>query len=536
MHTHEPPKPKPAARRPEPAPRLARRDQLIPHALLNGGSNSLIGAYIARKPAVKAAPRATKDPAKLTDAELDRESDRVGKKLVDTDPAHRDWRELWDRSQELGDERERRYKSQEERELAQEGLDEADRIVTDAEAVNRELRELVGLLDDSLAESEAKLREYLGSYGEAYGNVTKALGKAKEDAAFREAIVNFCIGIAVGTGVGLVGGALFEGVKGLGKVMAEMGGELTEQAVANPLQIQSAAQFELPPGMESSVRAAAEWERMAGAWKSAALLNTVLLDFGDFRDHIRKSQGELALLAQGAKSPRGAAEVVNELREFKAAGGLGEIRAQKTAVREALFQFRMTMHHPVLRKIAYEIEQDIWIRWISGLRNGGPKIRLGGPVPAGLDPRVHDALDEDAVEDRLNAIGLIGEKSRLGVDFGINTTAADTGEAYDAAVKEQARVEQLGRIGVVIEPVQQGKPGVVHIRSTAYELAGRPEPEPGMPEGYFRAVARTGDARRGQVVSVQGTSLAGLEVSPVIGATGLGNVSPQDEANAKAAQ
>ena len=47
-------------------------------------------------------------------------------------------------------------------------------------------------------------------------------------------------------------------------------------------------------------------------------------------------------------------ELVKELREFKATGGLERIRAQHATVREAVFQFRMTMHHPVLRKIAYE--------------------------------------------------------------------------------------------------------------------------------------------------------------------------------------
>ena len=76
---------------------------------------------------------------------------------------------------------------------------------------------------------------------------------------------------------------------------------------------------------------------------------------------------------------------------------------------------------------------------------------------------------------------------------------------------EQERVEQLGRIGVVIIPVEKDKPGVIAIRSTAYELAGRPDPEPG-------------------------TSQAGLEVAPVFNAKGFGSVSAEDEANARSAQ
>jgi hypothetical protein len=197
------------------------------------------------------------------------------------------------------------------------------------------------------------------------------------------------------------------------------------------------------------------------------------------------------------------------------------------------------VRHPLLRKLAYEIEQDIWIGWISGLRGTGEnagKNQFGMQIPTYWDPRVQDALDEDAIEERLGRIGLLGERSRLGVDFGWNTTRGDTEEAFEAAQREQKRLAQLGRYGIVIKPVEEGKRGVVHIRRTAYELAGVKDPDVSMPEDYFRAIPWGNPSRKGQVVRVQGTSKEGLEVQEVFDPKGMGFVSAEDESKAGSAK
>jgi hypothetical protein len=60
------------------------------------------------------------------------------------------------------------------------------------------------------------------------------------------------------------------------------------------------------------------------------------------------------------------------------------------------------------------VEQDIWILWISRVTDG-------------------DILDRDAIEDHLHSIGVLGENSRLGVDFGYWTSGDDEQEAIAAA-------------------------------------------------------------------------------------------------------
>jgi hypothetical protein len=72
------------------------------------------------------------------------------------------------------------------------------------------------------------------------------------------------------------------------------------------------------------------------------------------------------------------------------------------------------------------IEQDIWILWMSTLSDAS-------------------VLDLDAIEDRLHAIGVLGPKSRLGVDFGIYTSSSDEDEARDAARSEARRIESASR-------------------------------------------------------------------------------------------
>ena len=186
-----------------------------------------------------------------------------------------------------------------------------------------------------------------------------------------------------------------------------------------------------------------------------------------------------------------------------------------------VIEFSNGLRHPLLRRLQYEIEQDIWIQWISELKGKpgqpqpmGPWGQMGNIRGPFGDPRVSDALDEDAVEERLERIGVIGEDSILGVDFGWNTTPADTEEAFDAAAKEQRRREQRGRLGVAVTPIGEKETGVVHLRDDAYHAAGRKNPSPGA-DGYFKAVAWVSGAAKGQVVRVEGSSKGKLEVQPV---------------------
>src|SRR5262249_55657245 len=70
-----------------------------------------------------------------------------------------------------------------------------------------------------------------------------------------------------------------------------------------------------------------------------------------------------------------------------------------------------------------EMEQDIWILWMSTILNRDSNI-----------------LDYDAIEDHLASIGVLGPNSRLGVDFGWWTSEDDELAALEAARDQATRI------------------------------------------------------------------------------------------------
>jgi hypothetical protein len=76
------------------------------------------------------------------------------------------------------------------------------------------------------------------------------------------------------------------------------------------------------------------------------------------------------------------------------------------------------------------LEQDIWIIWMASLSDDQS-----------------DILDLDAIEDHLHSIHVLGENSRLGVDFGWYTSESDEREALAAARNEVGPIrEHFGTI------------------------------------------------------------------------------------------
>jgi hypothetical protein len=76
------------------------------------------------------------------------------------------------------------------------------------------------------------------------------------------------------------------------------------------------------------------------------------------------------------------------------------------------------------------LEQDIWIIWMASLPDDQS-----------------DVLDLDAIEDHLHSIHVLGENSRLGVDFGWYTSEDDEREALAAARNEVGPIrEHFGTI------------------------------------------------------------------------------------------
>lgn len=494
----------------------------LAHALLSSAGNHAVAVQLQHK------GKKPRDVGSLTDAELEAEIKRVGKQITEG-PSGPRWHAAFDRSQALHEESERRYEKAEKHERAVESHAKARKLVTEADAATKDLKLLVEYANEKLAESQERITEYLGYYTGAYDSFSSVLSEAKADAARREAMLNFVASIVIGTGLGLAGGAIFAAANGARAVMAEAATELGEAVVGKLVNFSSAADFKPPPGLDPSIQAATDWQRLSDAWRGVATFNITLLWFGDYRVAVQGLAGDLGAWATGGTATRPSDDLAKEVGLLSTNAYVPRLNLRIRDAAAALGEFSSAVRHPLLRRLEYEIEQDLWIRWISGLRSGGkpmPYAMKLGPV---MDARVQDALDEDAVEDHLHKIGVLGEGSRLGVDFGWNTTYGDTEEAYDAAVIAQRRIEQLGRIGVAVTRIVPGYRCVVHIgRYGTYHRDEKDVAYPSLPEGYFRAEPWIRESPAGQIVRVEGTSRAGLQVDPV-SETETTGVMPEEE-------
>lgn len=80
-----------------------------------------------------------------------------------------------------------------------------------------------------------------------------------------------------------------------------------------------------------------------------------------------------------------------------------------------------------------EMEKWIWIIWIANLRRGA--WSGSGFAPQTVIKRTADVLDNDVIEDHLEALHVLGPKSRLNVDFGGWTSDEDENKAVVAAYR-----------------------------------------------------------------------------------------------------
>lgn len=397
---------------------------------------------------------------------------------------------------------------------------QADALVRAADGLSADLAAFLEEFRQGLAFVESDFETYFGHYERAYDQFVKVLGQAKSDAAAREALIGALAGIVIGTGLGLGAGAILGATRGLGKLIEGASTEVAEFGVATGgAQLYTAAPgiFD-PSGSSAAVKASEGWRKLAQAWKAYALLNQPILAFGRYVTAVKLAQAHLGSWATGGRPPHSIAELARTVHRLRQPGPATMSKALGIT-RSGFRTFMAMANTPVLHRSPGELEQDMWILWMSRLGDVPPSV---GPLaklqrPARIRERIYDALDEDAVEKHLRRIGVLGGKfSRTRVDFGDWTSASDTAKAHEQAKSEQARMQQLGRLAVAITPVTPGT-GLVRMRHDAYRAAGRPDPEPESVEHYYRATTwwLKQSLRPGTVGLVRDTESGRLAVSPL---------------------
>jgi hypothetical protein len=164
---------------------------------------------------------------------------------------------------------------------------------------------------------------------------------------------------------------------------------------------------------------------------------------------------------------------------------IDELRSGLRGTDHALSLFVTTMGSPMFERTQPEIEQDLWIRWLS---QRSPDQRIPGPAEARMRTRrVFARLVPENV-------GYFHE------------------ELMPLAAAEARRLERVGRPGVVIVPPRHREnstrfePGVVHLRHDTYAATGRVDPEQYVDE-YLEIAHQPGVfLRTGEVVIVDATT------------------------------
>ena len=463
-----------------------------------------------------------RDVHSMSEAEIRKEIDRNFAEQERPQTPRKRWLELSERGTELQEELERRSNEAWDTALAAAALEGLQEMITRATRTNDDFDKKLHYAIETLAAVEKRLVEYLGYYEEAYDRFVAVLAKAKSDAAARKQRYEIVSGILIGTGVGLAAGAILKFAKGAYTVVAEAGSEVVE-SVLGGLGDADSPDFAPPANLDPKLHSIPVRDQIMDAWRGLGKFNLTTHAFGNFRY-------DLLQLATDLKDDP-TKERVAQVYQLVARLHIENIQGKLDELHESVYEFLVASGHPLLRKLAWDIEQDLWIQWIDALREKDEEAYHG------LSPRVSsalaeaekqglvhlprpsfEALDEGVIEKRLEEIGVLGARggeSRLGVDFGRWTTASDTEDAQRAARREVTQLNQVGRYGVVSDDIGPKGRGTVRIRNDLHEKLGKKPPTDQGPEGTFPAVLWSTDpVKAWQIVRVMGTSSKGLEVQP----------------------
>jgi hypothetical protein len=333
---------------------------------------------------------------------------------------------------------------------------------------------------------------HLERYDKAWATFSARLSAAQREAARREKWNQAIAGIIIGTGVGLAAGPLFKASQLLVAALREAAGEAAELGIGSQIDASTGVDF-APPEATADKEARKHLDTLLQAAVGVAGIQAAALAYSPRRDQIRAGGG--------AVNP---ASVRAEVARLK--------RALSEAER-AFATFLTTMDTPVMQRSETQIEQDLWVAWMSKRPENANQI-----------------LGDDSLATYLQNIGVLG---RIAADRQVLT-----GRVHELAQREQKRLSIVGKVGVIIVPprrpghIQGWERGVVKLRHDAYAPAGRPDPDRSAPEEHHKVNWEQGAyLRPGEVVMVTGTTATGVTVARL-----AGELAVSDDERSKAMQ
>lgn len=260
-------------------------------------------------------------------------------------------------------------------------------------------------------------------YHGAYDNYSTAVIAAGKEARSQQRWFDFFTGVAIGVGVGLLSEWLLvaEGASLALELTVEVGAEMVEGGIVAGLKISGLTELagqDLAPSRDL--------DPMVLDLKIYKLLESLhrkvfgIARYGDTQFLINGAAeytiGEIKAHIAGGEWEMSEGDLLDLIETLVRVDQASETLDETLpALRSALKEIESGIDSAP-RQPTTEIEQDIWILWMSKIKDADS-----------------DILDYDPIEDRLHLIGVLGSSSRLGIDFGWYTSGSDEEAALQAA-------------------------------------------------------------------------------------------------------
>ncbi len=269
--------------------------------------------------------------------------------------------------------------------------------------------------------TKAKMIRFSDQYGNAYQTYADVVRQGRAEAQDQQEWINIFSGIAIGVGVGLLSEVIIgEAILSAASTVAvEVAGEAAEAVVAggaSQVIPRVSGQTLEPGGIHPALMNSQIWETLSRLYRTVGSVQQIGWHLPLLLGNTEYAIGQLRLIDAGAEAEMSRPELV------EMAISLTRVNRQMRML-DAEIEERMVGLDSLLARLSSpsgygqdELEQDIWIMWISGIANDDS-----------------DILDLDAIEDHLSSIGVLGDSGRLGVDFGSWTSEHDVLQAIAAA-------------------------------------------------------------------------------------------------------
>ncbi|HJZ82701.1 MAG TPA: DUF4157 domain-containing protein [Pyrinomonadaceae bacterium] len=267
-------------------------------------------------------------------------------------------------------------------------------------------------------------------YHSAYDGYATAIRAAGQEARSQQQWFDFFMGIAIGVSAGVLSEWLFvaEGASLALEMTVEVGAEVAEGVTGAGLRASGLTEF-----VGQDLAPSRDLDPMVFDLEIYRLLESLhrkILSFAGYADAqflingaAEYAIGEIRVHVAGGQEEMSESDLLDLISALmRADSSSADLDRTMPALRSRLQDIETrVLSAPV--QTTQEMEQDIWILWMSTILNRDSNI-----------------LDYDAIEDHLASIGVLGPNSRLGVDFGWWTSEDDELAALEAARDQATRI------------------------------------------------------------------------------------------------